>query len=116
MTGNYRTSIESLPEVMSTTWRLRQLHVCNVMIRETCDVLTELTALESLVILRDSNLRSDDDVEPQNPLPAGMSALRSLQELRATLYAWPMPLLALPALELLQIDNALTSNREIRPA
>ena len=80
------------------------------------EVLTKLTALESLVILWDKKLRRDCHDKQQTPLPAGMHALRGLLELRVTCYTQRMRPLALPSLELLQLDDAPSATSELRHA
>ncbi len=96
--------IERLPAEMSRLTNLWHLDIRDVRIERTCDVLTTLTGLERLIILRESDLPAAAQPQPANPLPAGMSALSSLWELRATCYHQPMPPLELPALEVLQLD------------
>ena len=53
--------------------------------------------------------------QPDHPLPADTGALRSLRELRVMCHYQPMPPLALPALEVLQLDAALCDG-EVSPA
>ena len=106
VTGNYRTRLDRLPDEMWCLWNLRRLHVENITIVHASEVITKLTALTSLVILWDSKLQRDSSDEPQTPLPAGMSALTSLRELRVTCHRQRMLPLALPSLALLQLDCA----------
>ncbi len=103
--GHSNTHVARLPEGMSRLVRLRVLELMDVRVNHTSDVLKTLTALESLMIMR-SRGRSPHEPQPQqNPLPAGMEALRSLRELRVACDAHPVPPLALPALEVLQLDE-----------
>ena len=68
--------------------------------------LATLTALEALTILREGKGRRSGP-RLENPLPHGMHALCRLRQLSVTCYHQPMPSLALPALEFMQLDAPL---------
>ena len=106
VTGSSRTHVDRLPDGMARLTRLRELHVRNVRIKFTSHVLATLTALEALTILRDDKGRRSGP-RLENPLPHGMHALCSLRQLWVTCYYQPMPALALPALEFMQLDAPL---------
>ncbi len=94
--GRSRSWVQRLPDCMSRLVRLRRLEVQRVRIMLTSHVLAQLTALEHLEIR--CWVHERDPQQPQNPLPAGMHALRSLRELAVDCCHQLMPALALPAL------------------
>ena len=100
---------------MSCLTLLQQLEVHGVRITQTSTVLTTLTALEKLVLLRARELPMKSPYQPQNPLPPGTHALRGLCKLRVTFNYQPVRPLALPALDSLQVDTASWSG-EVCPA
>jgi len=103
--GSSRSWVLRLPDAMSSLTRLRILAITNVRVMRTCRVLATLAALQQLKILRNRTLRSHEEPQPQNPLPPGMHALRSLRSVSVTCSYQPMPVLALPALTMLRLDE-----------
>jgi len=98
--GHGSTTIERLPDSVSRLVRLRQLELREIRLMHSSQ-LTMLTGLETLVVEGGQPL--DGFPQPLEPVPAGITALRSLQLLEVACFYQRVPPLALPALTSLQL-------------
>ena len=107
--GKWHSDVVDLPAAVSRLTRLRQLEILGVRNLRVGSTLNTLTALERLVILSKNDRHRQPGVI--SLLPSGVNALRRLRELRVSCGYQPMPLLSLPALEMLQVDAPILAAR-----